>query len=446
MPQTDFNLIDVENLVNKFLLDRQPGLVTLHKIYFKNNNQVSYRAFVEELFEELKDGCITFINKNNGVDGLESYLFYIANAFCKKQSISIPDAKKHKEYICPGCLALGKQSLLNEESSLTCTDCYDSYKKATEPKWLGFFGLFKKHSKIGFRCTDCDRFIPQPLSKSTNITCPYIDCFFVGSSDDLKKMTHPTSESKIKHVSIANLVQIADDEADVVTKIEIQQELDFKLKLLKEVIDQQCSAIHWNSFSFTVKHKVYVYQAFKNLLDKFPIEMTAYLLDASRSGGFQNKLFQEYISILESNLPIPYKKNKQIKSIQSLLDPELSLFDGISTFDATITSKGDIKNNTQEMYIGGRKAAHVKPFYIGKLLNVVLTETKEPIMHLVKSYSFSRIKLSEMPKSLNVTVTHLRVPPHYQMGGMVYINRIRKKIIDKVNLLKDKQDEKDLLV
>jgi hypothetical protein len=439
MTQLDFNLIDVDNLVNKFLLDRQSGLVTLHKIYFKNNHQVSYRAFVEELFEELKAGCVTFINKNNSIEDIETYLFYIANAFGKKQTI--PIVKKNKEFICPGCLFLGKENLLSQEVQLICYDCVDSSKKATESKWLDFFNCFKKHSKVGFRCADCDRFIPQPLSKSTNIICPYIDCLFVGSSNDLKKMTHPNLDSKIKHVSIASGIQIADDEADVTTKIEIQQDLELKIKIIKEVIDQQSSAIYWNSFNFTIKHKAFVYQAFKNVLEKFPIEMTSYLLDASRSGGFQHKLFQEYISILESNLPIPYKKNKEIKSIQSLLDSELSLFDGMSVFDGEITKNCVIKNNTQEVYIGGRKASHVKPFYIGKLLNVVMTDTNEPIMHLVKDYSFSRIKLSEMPKSTKVTVTHLRVPPHYQMGGMVYVNRIRKKIIDKVSLLLENKNE-----
>ena len=29
-----------------------------------------------------------------------------------------------------------------------------------------------------------------------------------------------------------------------------------------------------------------------------------------------------------------------------------------------------------------------------------------------------------------VSVSHLRIPPHYQMGAMVYINRARKIIID----------------
>src|SRR6185312_11721707 len=97
--------------------------------------------------------------------------------------------------------------------------------------------------------------------------------------------------------------------------------------------------------------------------------------------GFQNKLFQEYISILESNLPIGYKKNKELKAIQSLLDPQLSIFDGISTFESIINDKCIIKNNTQEIYMSAKRALHVKPFFIGKLLNIKLLESNEPIMH-----------------------------------------------------------------
>jgi hypothetical protein len=119
------------------------------------------------------------------------------------------------------------------------------------------------------------------------------------------------------------------------------------------------------------------------------------------------------------------------------------LFDGISIFDGVVTDKLSIKNGTKEFYIGGRKATYAKPFYIGKLLNVIETKTKNTLIHLVKEYSFSRIRMQGIAPGTLVTVTHLRVPPHYQMGGMVYVNRVRKKIVDRAKLLlkKDKNVE-----
>jgi hypothetical protein len=57
----------------------------------------------------------------------------------------------------------------------------------------------------------------------------------------------------------------------------------------------------------------------------------------------------------------------------------------------------------------------------------------------VTEYTFSKIKVQDIVPGTEVIVTHLRVPPHYQMGGMVYVNRVRKKIIDRAKLLLSKE-------
>jgi len=68
---------------------------------------------------------------------------------------------------------------------------------------------------------------------------------------------------------------------------------------------------------------------------------------------------------------------------------------------------------------------------MGKLLSVVDKKTKVSLMNRVEEYSFSKIKMKNVKIGTQVVVSHLRIPPHYQMGGMVYVNRIRKKIVDK---------------
>lgn len=52
-------------------------------------------------------------------------------------------------------------------------------------------------------------------------------------------------------------------------------------------------------------------------------------------------------------------------------------------------------------------------------------------MDRVVDYSFSKIKVRDIDPGTEVIVTHLRIPPHYQMGGMVYINRIKDKIVER---------------
>src|SRR5579859_5838134 len=207
------------------------------------------------------------------------------------------------------------------------------------------------------------------------------------------------------------------------------QTIENNILLIKEIINSEINTVFYHSSNLGAKHKTFVLKAFLNLLNKFPIEMTQYLFNAKRR-GFQHLLFQEYIFLLESSLPLHYRKNNKDRTIIYLLDDDLYLFDGISVFDSIVDEKGFIYNKTKEFYVGGRKAKVTKPFYIGKLLNITVNDIS--IMNCVKEYTFSLIKLKNIKKDTLVRVTHLRIPPHYQMGGMSYINRVRKNIVQKL--------------
>lgn len=441
------NLLDVDTLIRGFIKKNQQGIVTMQRIHLHDTNEISIRALIEELMEELKTGCITFINKNDEMDELDSYLFYIANAFYKKKASTNAQVKKKTDYICPGCMYLGKSIptvLLNKV--FKCDECETELKLATDPKISMFYRAFFRHNKNGYRCQDCDRFIPHPIDESPIVSCPYYDCIFVGSWLSLKRMHHPTVQSNVECLTLdvskdgspSFKDNVASSDVSALSKLEIEEELENKILSLREIIDSQRNTIPYSSSDSTVIHKSLAYQAFDNLIKKFPSEMIAYLLEASRSGGFQHKIFQEYIRLLEESLPFSFKKNKKVYKIETLLDDNINLFDGISMFEATISDKLSIKNNTKEFYIGGRKAAYTKPYYIGKLLSVEEKHTKKSLIDFVKEYSFSNIKMKGIAAGTEVIVTHLRVPPHYQMGGMVYINRVRKRIVDRAQLLLNK--------
>lgn len=436
------NLSQVDDLINFFFKKHEQGIITIHNIYYHTNNKLSIQSLLLELTAELKTGCITFINKQLPIENLDSYLFYIVNAYCKK--MAQPALKKKTAYFCPGCLYLGKENIIYLSSKyFKCNECVDGFKNNLDPKKNLLYKTFNQHNKNGYHCFICDRFIPHPLDNSENVSCPYFDCWFVGKISTLKKMHHPTSQSNpeklildiSKNNGAAFKDLIASDQEDVVSQLETKQELLIKINALKETINSQSNSVPYSSSDFTVKHKCLVYQSFNNLLDKYPVEMTDYLLNDSRSGGFQHKIFQEYIKLLEVSLPFIFKRGNKLYKINSLLDDNLSLFDGISEFDAIVSDKLSIKNNTKEFYIGGRAASYAKPYYIGKLLNIIAKKTKTPIINNVVEYSFNKIKVSGIEPGTEVSVTHLRVPPHYQMGGMVYINRIRKKIIDRTQII-----------
>jgi hypothetical protein len=372
---------------------------------------------------------------------LGDYLFYIVNAFCKKSAK--PIIKQKIEYLCPACSFLGKeQSILHFDFILKCDECQAELQTAVAPQKKNLLSVFAQHNKSGYRCPDCERFIPHPLDNSSQVSCPYFDCFFVGFHADLHKMHHPNFKSNPEKIILDASIDdrfastmkdnLASSEAIADRQLEIAEDLRNTLAILQDIIETQSNSVPYCSSNATARHKQYVYQAFANLLKKFPLEMSEYLTDSNNGyAGFQHRIFQEYIKLLEEALPFFISKNKKPYRVDSLLDDNLSLFDGISVFNSIITNKLSIKNETKEFYVGGRKAAYAKPFYIGKLLNVSHGETKHSLMHLVENYSFSKIRMRDIDPLTPVIVTHLRVPPHYQMGGMVYVNRIRKKIVER---------------
>jgi hypothetical protein len=447
------NLLEIDLLVEDFIKKHELGIATCHRAHLFNNDEISLRAFTLELTEELRTSCVSFINKENPIDELDRYLFYVVNAFAKQkaQDLIRPVAKKAAEYLCPGCLFLGKDNLIFYLNRIfKCDECEDELKNTVDPKFIAFHRTFFKHNKLGYRCEDCERFIPHPIDESPIVSCPYLDCCFVGAWHSLKRMHHPTSQSNPEKLLIDNAIldggatlkdKLISNDVSAQTQLEIEETLQNKVKLLREVIDTQKNNVPYSSSDFTIKHKCLAYQAFDNLLRKNSEGMVSYLLDASRSGGFQHKVFQEYIRLLEESFPFSYKKhNKEIK-IDSLLDPNLSLFDGISVFDGMVTDKLEVKNGTTEFYIGGRKASYTKPYYMGKILSIVDKKTKSSVIDKLVEYSFCKIKLRDIVPGTEIEVTHLRVPPHYQMGGMVYVNRVRKKIIDRASILLKKGDD-----
>lgn len=402
---------NIEILINSFFKEYYTGIYKVYKIHFDENE-----LLLIDLLDQFKIECLNFLNENESEKDLYQHLFYIFNDFCKKNSTN---KTKNIIYTCPGCLSLDKESIVNSNNLLECDECKKLLELTINPIEINLYKTFAKYNKYGYKCNDCSRFIPHPLNNYLSISCPYFDCCFVGEISSLKKMKHPFIKSKI----INNLSK------DKIIKIEI----DKNILLLKEIIESEKNNILYNSSEFTVQHKKMCFQAFSNLLNKYSSEMIEYLIYNSRSGGFQHKIFQEYIRLLEESMPYSFRKNNKNYTVTSLLDDQLNLFDGISVFDAVISDKLEIKNGTKEYYIGGRKAAYTKPFYIGKLLDIKNKNSKESIINNVSEYSFSKIKMKNVNSEVSVIVTHLRIPPHYQMGGMVYVNRAKKKIVENLN-------------
>jgi len=315
---------------------------------------------------------------------------------------------KHS-YICPACLYYDKQTVISYKYDCICDVCSSQMDSETDPIKKKLLTAFSRHSKSGYRCPDCEGFLPQSLEQSKVITCPFPDCMFSGRMDLLKKMRHPST--KLSFVPVTIVSKPARDTSPIL-----------------EVIDDHINALQYTSVGCTIKQKTFVYEAFANLLKKYPEDMSSYLLEGKRGDSLQSKLFQEYVAIAEKNLPFSYKTTSGLIQVDSITHPEFNPFEGLSKFDAVVEQNQTIKNNTSELYIGNRKSYYCRPCYIGKLLDVVDMHGVS-WLHAVTDYSFSVIKTNLAPGT-KVQVSHLRIPAHYQVGILSHINRIKKSITD----------------
>lgn len=184
----------------------------------------------------------------------------------------------------------------------------------------------------------------------------------------------------------------------------------------------------FTSCNYTINQKNLMAQSFIKVLDASPEEMCNYLLRDVRGKSLQNKIFKNYVNLLEKSLPIYFNKGKNKYAISSINDPDLNLFADQESFYQVVNDKLKVKNNTSKIYIGGRKSSYVKPYYIGKLIDVIKIDTGISLLSQVEDYTFSYIKMKNTKPGTKVEVIHLPVPPHYQMGPMVYLNRIKKEI------------------
>jgi hypothetical protein len=427
-----FNIDDasdsyIESFSKDFIDKNLSTINALCYSVFKDSSKLSMLAFQEIVYEEVKKACYSFVNNEHDPNYIESYLFACIHKTIKNMN----NEGKHSVYICPGCKYLSKLEMLESSSKkLTCNTCRNALNSVKEAWEENFYKTFAEHNRKGFKCPECDNFIPD--TGENQISCPYPNCFFAGPTADLKAARHPSIKANME-IPVLN-----DSPADVRSsdvEITVKDDLNEYMLILNECIESQINLLHYKSNESTLTSKLCMYQAFKNIIEKFPDEMISYLVLLNRNVRMQHKIFQEFIRLLEEKIPFSFKKNGKYYDVNSLLDENLCIFDGISEFKTVVDEKFEIPNLTDELYVGSRKGSYCRPYYIGKVVEVIDIDSGKTITDSIKEYSFFKIVMQENIKpGTNVQVKHLRIPPHYQMGGMVYLNRIRRAIVDKVYL------------
>lgn len=456
-----------------------PELVTLYqsridahaqRVYGSTPGNVAKSAFRETAKATLYNGLNTFLFKSQhwraGRD-INSYLLTCLKRLADQVFWDQSSAKRANLLICPACRELGNKVFLTSESRAwrcpTCTIEYDrliddikkskgtSVDIAAARSRMQLHKAFALHSRRGYRCGEpsCSRFIPETLNGKFGIQCPYMDCDFFGSINELQVMSHPSALTHRQMVSLNKPLHINGDnrggkvaelqdlfEAQEVaadTKIAIQQSFKQEYSVLLSVIDQQIASVKRTNSNGTKTQKLLMYEAFKSMCKKNPEEMISYLVHLKQNADIpiQVRIFQEYIALIENALPFTIEKRGEKMDIVSISDPYLGLFTGFSVFDAVVKENGSIPNNTVETYTGSRQYKMFGPCFLGKIIDVVDKSTNKSVLDKIKGYSFVQIESSLVPGTV-VTVSHYRIPAHYEMGSMVFLQRIRRHLVDKI--------------
>ena len=424
---------------------------------------VAKAAFSERAKAEIRSGLFTFLFRSEhwreGRD-INPYIITCLNRLKDRIKWDAETVKKINVPVCPGCKYLGYREFLTQESKTwSCASCIEETRRleiekrkslAVEAK-LKMHKIFSTHSRTGFRCPECTRFIPESINGLFGIACPYPDCAFFGDMEGLSKMAHPVGLSKENNVSlqtevnfesgtksttIQDLFESTGINPDV--ELEMRESIINDMNILTSVIDDQVKSVKRTNSSGTMMQKLLMYEAYQRMIKKYPEDMISYLVHQKQSADFplQARIFLEYSNLMSEALPYEIKCGKDVYDVVSLTDPNIQLFNGISEFDATIRHDCTIPNNTTETYTGGRNFNYYGSCYIGMLIDVLDVDRGVSIKGDVDSYSFVQIDLMRSMSGqgwnpgTKVKVKHFRIIPHYEMGGLVYLQRIRKKIVD----------------
>jgi hypothetical protein len=415
-------------------------------------SSVAQLAFRELASQTIHKGLRSFfIEQEHWKSGrkLEPYILKCLSRLSDSIRSDLSYSKKISIPVCPGCKALGqKEFTFYEGKSLRCTACTNESERlekisrdSREEYEYRIRKLFSLHSRKGYKCPSCDRFLPKSfmVNKTNIISCLYDNCSWFGLESELELMNHPLAQTsgmmlsldvKISNQSESTFANFLDGNSinpDVY--LENEQKYEREFSIANEVIDLQKERTEKIPFEKNFK-KILMYQAFKNLLVSDPYGMLNYLINGKSLAErpIHSLIFQEYISLIENKLPFNIIGGDGLTEVYSLLDPDLALFLGVSEFQSFVKESGYITNNTHEIYTGAKCKG---PCFIGYLCDIKNEEGKS-LLDDVDYYTFSNVKLKTTAPNTKVVVTHFRIPPHYEMFSLVNLQRIRRKVVDSI--------------
>lgn len=426
----------------------------------KQYDQLAKLAFEASAKQSIDQAVNTFLFKKKHWQNnynLHSYLIKTLSNLKSEKLIENSTNELVNKPICPLCKIDKNKEFLEFSDGLyhcnRCNDIIKNFSSSLDLENLVIRKIFASHSKKGVRCPDCKKWVPDSAFDNGVLPCPYT-CGFIGNYSEYHPGSHPVALTSRQISSLDKELNVNNSPSEKtlsdkissgsVTEYEeflLTENLEYEFNLIKEVLLQQQKILHNTTTSATILQKTLMYQAFINVLEKLPYEMTMYLAHQKNVSKLplQCQIFQEYSDLVLNYLPFSIVKGKNKYDIVDPCDPRLSLFLGISTYSAEVQEDGLILNKTNENYIGGKQVKDYGPCFIGKLISVKSggVDVTEQVVY----YTFNEIKTS-LNQNSKVEVKHFRIASHYEMHSLVFLQRIRRAVVDKVYLLLNKEKRK----
>lgn len=408
-----------------------------------SDSDVGRRAFEELSKETVRTAIHTYcVKKQHWKDenrSLRAYCFKCLKHL--RDNIKHQNAEKLTFNKCPACNHYGdKTALVKTDNGLFCQTCSSKLEnnECHTKEERNFRSVFLNHNSTGYRCPCCLRFVPKSISRVTTFCCPYPDCSWYGTRHDMAEMAHPSMRLMVKYTQLSedsdtfrsyNSGKCA---ADQHAQIEVKVDFDSDYKLVKSVLQAQLRRAERRPLDRTIKKRT-MFEAYLQLLDEDPTDLVRYLVHRQARGEspLHSRIFQRYIYLLENKLPFEIKADGLSTTVYSILDNSLNIFSGVAEYETVIRDDYSLKNETKQRYYGAKNNKDYGPHFIG-LLEDVIDENGVSLMDHVTTYSFSSIQLNTGTPGTKVKVKHLSIPSHYETGGLVQLQRIRRTVVDSV--------------
>lgn len=411
--------------------------------------------------------------QTNTYDKLKNYAHASLLNFTKNLRDCNQGIKRVSRLICPICKHDDRNELLVSEGvgMWRCMVCTEKLETAVEPL-KSALQVFAKHSRKGRFCQVCHGFVPDNFFEgkpfSEIISCPFPWCDFVGRVGMfLPGDRHPSMQTAENNQSLDEIshgekflpevnrrqafnLKVLDQTQGFSSQstIELQEQLIDSKEILSEHLSLLNEAIRivraqderGDSVRIQIQRLAMI-RAFEEVIKRMPTEMVTYLIHQKRVPGrsIQPVLFQEYLYWLEQSLPF----ESGGEEILSLMDEKLGLFNLPPITFSSIIVRGEAKNCSPD-YVSTQSLKNYGAYFLGKILSIRKAVSDEDLLLYLDEYSFTEMFFDlTIPSETEIFVTHLPLIPHYETGHLITLQRTRKRIVQKVQMLKKKVSNVD---